>query len=246
MSSQGAGATAGNPQLLICDSDAVIQLFISNTVKVLREIKRAYGTQPFITPEVENELRTLPKYAKRIDASLTKAITNQTLLVLSQHALTQVVGKSAATFYPAIQALGAKYALVVHPGEAYSHAAAVTLAAPVLSHDINAIRTLQKWGYAVGSPTLRAFDLLVLGFRMGYLQEKECDAFRYQMSKSERNEWIPKAFLNVSFSVGLARYDARLFDGDQLPPSLRPVSGSHDDPLVLKKPGSPSGFTGGG
>jgi hypothetical protein len=172
-------------------------------------LKRVYGIQPVIPPEVE--LRSLTKYAKRIDAPLTKALKNSTLLVLTHAACRNLYGSAADALHPAIQSLGARYR-IVGPGEAYCHAAGVTLGVPVLSNDRKAVLFLSRKGLSVGVPTLSAFDLLIFGYQIGCLREQDCDGFRYQMLERERNESVPAEFRNASVKDGLTRYTPRLLD----------------------------------
>jgi hypothetical protein len=98
-----------NRRCLACDTDALIQILISNLLQPLRELKQHYSIQPIITPEVEIELRSLSKNAKRIDAPLTKALKNRVVRILSHDVLREIYGTTADAFYPAIQSLGARY-----------------------------------------------------------------------------------------------------------------------------------------
>ena len=98
-----------NRRCLACDTDALIQILISNLLQPLRELKQHYSIQPIITPEVEIELRSPSKNAKRIDAPLTKALKNRVVRILSHDVLREIYGTTADAFYPAIQSLGARY-----------------------------------------------------------------------------------------------------------------------------------------
>ena len=226
---------AQNPKLLVCDSDALIQLFIGNALQPLRELKRQFGVQPVITPEVELELRSLQKYAKRIDAPLTKSLNHQTIVVLSPAWIQAHLGSAADPLYAAAQALGSRYHGIVGAGEAYSHAACVTFRVPMLSNDRNAVRFLVKKGWATSSPPLRAFDLVVFGFQIGCMREQDCDAFRHQMTTQERNEAVPDEFRNRSFADGLPLFTPLLLDGSRPWIGAAATTGEapHDRTLVI-------------
>lgn len=230
-----------NPKCLACDTDALIQILISNLLQPIRELKRSYAVQPVITPEVEIELRSVTKYAKRIDAPLTKALKNGVIRVLSQHVLREIYPSAADALYPAIQSLGARYR-IVGAGEAYSHATAVTLQIPVLSNDQMALGLLTQRGFAVGVPTLSAFDLVLFGYQIGCLREADCDSFKYQMLERERNEFIPREFRHSSVNDGLRKFVPRLLDGDLDPigAASSPGRPPHESQLRIYKSPRPA------
>ena len=63
-----------NPPFLLCDTDLLIQFFVAQDLRPLRELKRAYGIQPSIVAEVEMELRSNKKHKKLIDAQFDRAM----------------------------------------------------------------------------------------------------------------------------------------------------------------------------
>ncbi len=201
-----------NPALLLCDSDALAQLFIANEIRPLRHLQEAYGIQPTIVQEVDLELRWLRKHKSRFVPQLDKALKSSVLKVLEpplfQSLLsTAPVGASWAGF----QSLGAQYEGHIHRGEAYTFAAGVTLNLPALSNDFNAIKTLEANLLPLPTPVLRSFDLLALCLKNGHLQLKECEAVRSELMRN--GEGLPKAFMHASFEDGLKHFAPRLHDG---------------------------------
>jgi hypothetical protein len=229
VSGLGAGPATQNPKLLVCDSDALFQLFITNIISPLKELKRLYGVQPVITQEVELELFSNQRYSKRVGPSVQKSISKGTLVVLSPHTLRSLIGPAAEVYYPAVQALGAQYRLRVQKGEAYSHATGVILKVPAMSNDFEAIRLLTTNECEVAAPTIRSFDLIVFAHHIGVLKDTDCDGFRKQMNM-ERNEYIPKEFRNASFKDGLPFFCPRILDGRTPPIGLDEI-----EPRPFKK-----------
>lgn len=198
-----------NPAILLCDSDALVQLFLSNEVRPLRHLRDSYGIQPTIAQEVDLELRWLGKHKDRFVPQLEKSLKGGTLRVLDppyfQPLLSSApVGASWAGF----QTLGAQYEGHVHRGEAYTFAAGVTLGMPALSNDFSAIKTLESNFLTLPTPVLRVFDLLAFCHQSGCLDLKACNAVRSELLRN--NEGLPKAFMNASFEDGLSNFAPRL------------------------------------
>ena len=206
-----------NPRLLLCDTDALIQVFLTKdqTKKLLplRILKDAYGIQPAIVVEVETELRSTRRYLNQFDADLKKATGNGTLLLLDEGAFGNYVSPSnlSRTIYSSFQNLGKQHYRYAHRGEAYTFAAAVTLGEPALSNDASALEALDRQGFPLPSPVLRVFDLLAFCLQTGDLTEKDCDSTRRELIRLE--EPVPRIFQRASFGDGLPNFCPRFLDG---------------------------------
>jgi hypothetical protein len=202
-----------NPALIICDTDATTQLLIAGDISVLRELKRTYKVQPAIVEAVDYELRspqslTLRRLLPVYEPQLDKALNTSTIQILDERTLPAYVGNAANAVWRDISIRATKWSLRVQRGEAYSHSAALTLSLPILTHDIRAIRILEKDQEKLTSPLLRAFDLYAFGFQCGCMTERDCD--RCRQALQQRNEFIPQAFANRSFQEGLGYFYPRL------------------------------------
>ncbi len=220
-----------NPQSLLCDSDVLTQLFLSNEIRPLKELKAKYGIQPLIAQEVETELRWMKKFKDRFVLQLDKALKSTTLKVLDQtefhaHIGTAPVGAS----WTAFQALGSQYHGYVGAGEAYTFAAGITLGLPALSNDRSAIRVLEGKMLSVPTPVLRTFDLLAFCFHTGILELKACESMRSELQK--QLEGLPAAFTNVSFEKGVKFFNTRLEDG---PPTILAAAANYTTTLTITK-----------
>jgi hypothetical protein len=220
-----------NPQLLFCDSDALVQLFLSNNLRPLQALKSTFHIQPCIVLEVEIELRWMKKHKNRFVPHLDKALKNGVLTKLDQaafqsHLNTAIPGTSWASY----QALGQRYELVVQRGEAYTHAAAVSLNFPAMSNDGKAVLVLTSQMMSVAIPVLRLFDLLVFCHANGVLDTKECDDIRTELLNN--GEGIPGPFLNSSFANGATNFPCRLLMGNASSGPF-PQPANHYDPLVI-------------
>ena len=209
------GISIGPPQrgarLLLCDTDALIQVFIAQLVPSLRELKSSYGIQPTIVPEVEIEVSWNKKFKAQFDPVLRKTISSGVLIVLDKTGLEFCVDAPlVGALSSQIQTLGAEHHKCVGLGEAYAFAAAVTLGQPAISNDFSAVQALTTSGFAVPSPVLRFFDLLVFFYQTGYLTEADCDQVRQTLLK--RNEFVPAPFQRASFKNGLTYFCPRLLD----------------------------------
>lgn len=207
-----------NPPLLLCDTDALIQLLLINEVRLLRKLKTHYGIRPVIMPEVENELLVHKKHRRLIEPILEKSLSSETLTLLNHtHVQSVLTGSPAILPGTAIQSLlekinelGSEYNLRVHIGEAYTFAAAVVLGVPAMSNDGNAVNTLLNHDLEVPSPVLRSFDLLAFGCQIGLLTMSECE--KHRATLLQHAEPVPKEFSHASFSDGLSRFCVRLID----------------------------------
>jgi hypothetical protein len=200
--------------LLFCDSDCLIQIFISNQVPLLRWLRANYGLEAIVVPEVDAELSRHQKFKDQFEADLRKAETSGIITVFDysrpEVQLSFLPPTQAATTMRAILTTGHVYRSRLGRGEAFSHAACAHLDMPLLSHDINAVRILLKNNLKTAAPVLRVFDLVVLAYHKQGISQKECKAIRQALQGS--SEWLPSAFDRNSFVAGLPYYNARLHD----------------------------------
>jgi hypothetical protein len=163
-----------NPSLLICDSDALVQFFLVDNLQPLQTLRSRFQIQPTITLEVEIELRWLGKYKNYFAPKLDKALKHGTLTKLDEVNFQGYLGTATAgTSWGTFQALGARYYGFVQRGEAYTHAAAVSLAMPAMSNDAKAVRVLESQMMNVAVPVLRFFDVISFAHSSGILSEKQ-------------------------------------------------------------------------
>lgn len=220
-----------NPPLLLCDSDALVQLFIANNFKPLQALKNTYHMQPSIVLEVDVELRWMRKYKNRFVPQLDKALRNGLLTKLDQGAFQSLLSTATPGMsWGNYQALGQRYELVVQRGEAYTHAAAVCLGLPAMSNDGKAVLTLKGQMMSVASPVIRLFDLLVFCHENGVLTTKECDDIRSDLLSN--GEGLPGPFQNASFINGSKSFPCRLKSGDASKGPF-PQPANHFDPLTI-------------
>lgn len=200
-----------NPGLIVCDSDVLVQLFIANELRPLRDLKSLYRIQPAVAQEVDVELRWLGRHKGRFVPQLDKALKNGLLVRLDKPFFQSLVSSSPpGASWSGYQSLGAQYNGYVDRGEAYTHAAGVILAVPTASNDFSAIKVLQLQMMNLPAPVLRSFDLLAFALQTGTLCLKDCENAR-QALMSE-NEWVAKDFKYASFQSGLATFQCRLRD----------------------------------
>src|SRR5207253_1299565 len=106
--------------------------------------------------------------------------------------------------------IGRDYRRFVDNGEAYTHAAALTLGVPALSNDLSALNALVTNGLSVPATVLRTFDLVTLCNQVNEMSDAECDDLR-SFLVGER-EYLPACFAKGSFSDGLRSFQPRLLD----------------------------------
>ena len=83
-----------NPLALVCDTDALIQLFIADELRPLLHLKKRYGIQPLVAPEVEFELRSNHHQKHdRIVAGLRKATSQGAIRVVDEGVVMDLTGK---------------------------------------------------------------------------------------------------------------------------------------------------------
>ena len=212
------------PSILFCDADALIQFLLLGEVRPLRLLRSTYQIQPVVVPEVEIELRSR-RFGGRIAPELNKAFSNGVLRILDRSLLESYYGgppsghMAATAALSQIARIGAEYHRHVDRGEAYTHAAAITLSAPAMSNDRNALDVLGGAKFAVPQTVLRCFDLLVLSYQVRTVTEADCDNFRAGLLAE--NEHVPRCFVHKSFSDGLGEFSPRIRDSQATPVGLQ-------------------------
>jgi hypothetical protein len=202
-----------NPfDLLLCDSDALIQILCTDQAVLLKQMKHLYGIQAAFVEAVDDEL-TNPrhKFADLVSAPLQRAIANATLQLIDPRSMGRFTSNDPHTIYDSIQLRGQDYHKVVQRGEAYTHAAAVVLRAAVLSNDMKAVRTLDRNNRALPQIVARAYDIFALFHQRRDLDDRGCDQIRKRLTNIEDK---PHAeFDGCKFVEGLSRFYPRLVDG---------------------------------
>jgi hypothetical protein len=220
-----------NPPLLLCDSDALVQFFLADDVRPLQALRSTFQIQPTITLEVDLELRWLAKYKSSFVPQLDKALKHGILTKLDQGTFQGYLGTAAAgTSWGSFQALGVRYYGFVQRGEAYTHAAAVSLGMPALSNDGKAVRVLEGQMMTVAIPVLRFFDVIMFAHAFNVLTAKDCENIRSVLYKN--GEGLPGPFQNASFANGAKIFPCRLRVGNAAG-SPYPQPTNHYDPLTI-------------
>ncbi|MHB8411383.1 MAG: hypothetical protein ACYDDI_05480 [Candidatus Acidiferrales bacterium] len=221
-----------NPALLPCDTDVLVQLFLADDLRPLQGLKKKFGIQSAITLEVDIELRWVGRPRGRFVSQLNKALKHGTLVKLDPPLFQSLLGNATpGTSWSAYQTLGALFYGYIGRGEAYTHAAAVSLGLPAASNDRRAIEVMKFQMLPLPSPVLRCFDLLVFAYFDGILNLKDCEDIRKELLK--KGEGIPGPFVHASFEDGLKNFPFRL---RQVPLASAPLivpCTTHYDPLVL-------------
>lgn len=221
-----------NPALLICDTDVLVQFFLVDDLRPLEGLRKRYGIQPAITLEVDLELRWIKKHKDRFVGPLDKAIKRGTLAKLDVPFFQSMLASAIpGTSWSTYQTLGVQLSGYVQRGEAYTHAAALSLGMPAASNDFRAIQVMKTNMLSVPTPVLRSFDLLVFAYFDGTLDIKDCESIRTELLKS--GEGIPGPFKHASFEAGAKVFPCRLRQTtSDLAHLITPCS-THHDPLVL-------------
>jgi len=210
-----------NPSLLICDSDVLVQLFLPNQLQPLKDLKTLYGVQPAIVQEVDLEMRWLGHYGARFVHQLDKALKSGLIVRLENTLFQSLLGTApVGASWSNFQSLGAQYLGLSEKGEAYTHAAGVTLRLPVASDDFRAIEVFEFQMKHLPAPVLRSFDLLAFSVESGCLSLPDCEKVRSCLLKEKR--WIPGCFRNSSIRDGMANFSCRLRDSTEAPSDLKP------------------------
>jgi hypothetical protein len=208
-----------NPNWIVADCDALLQLLMTDNAVLLRRIQHDYGVQAIITEAVEAELRSIiGRRFKELSHALAKALSSGALAVMDNSFLVNQKGQEGVALYARVNELGAELYNIVDRGEAYSHAAAVILDVPVMSNDITAIDKLIAEGKLLSRPLLRAFDIVAFGLQAGYIELADCDEARQKLV--EKKEFVPGCFRSCNFVTGMQVFFARILDRD------RPIVGA--------------------
>ncbi len=212
MPSAGSG-----PTCLPCDTDVLIQVFLGKAIEALHVLRNAFGIQPVITEEVEQELRQQRTHGAVCEQHLSKALATGVLVLADVDFVCQVVAAPSRHvgqgFFDQFQLLGDQYRKRVGRGEAYTHALGVTLGVPVASNDFRAVTALKSVNQQLPSPVLRFFDLLVFGYQEGRLSLSECNEVRANLLSSK--EGLDRSFQHASFEDGLRDFVPRLIVADK-------------------------------
>ena len=201
-----------NPfDLLVCDTDALIQIFCSGQVSLLRRLKTEYGIQCVIVEAVEDELlNPRQRHAHCITQAFQKALGNESLLIIDRRNMGRFTSNDPHSTYDAIQLRGQEYHQTVDRGEAYTHAAALVLRAAAMSNDGRAIAALDRLDKALPSPYLRAYDIFLLFHQRGDLPARVCDQIRKALT--DIGDKPNAVFAGCKFSDGLEKFYPRLID----------------------------------
>jgi hypothetical protein len=205
-----------NPEWIIGDTDALVQLVAADRLSPLKLLKSSYGIQTVITEPVEVELRRLMGTVRFRDAKhvLIRALSTGLLKTLDRSLLSSLVGSQAPSMFASIEREGEQLRRYgVGAGEAFSHAACMALGLPVLSNDTTAIRNLLSQHVPLQTPFLRSYDVLVFGVQIGNLSHNDCDATRQNLTK--RGDGVHPCFRGRSFTDSLPYFYPRLIDGGQ-------------------------------
>jgi hypothetical protein len=155
-------------------------------------------------------LTTVRKFMGRQEG-FKRAISNKTIGLIDRQLLGDVLGTGIDAILRQIDSEGERFNLRVDRGEAYSHAAASVLGAPIATNDYSAVNRLLRDDENIPRPILRFWDLIVFGHQVGRLDESGCDKIRQILVKMQ--ESVPSCFTGRTFSVGVAEFYPRLVDG---------------------------------
>ena len=192
-----------NPELLIVDSDALIQLLLTNQMPLLKRLRFEYGVTPVIVEAVETEVLGLTRNRfSDLRKRFEKALNSGVLSILDASFQRQNNPAVTASLLSQANRLGAHFYTHVDRGEAYSHAAAVTFGVPILTHDMKAIGSLRENQIEMSRTKLRVFDLLVFGLQIDALTVSDCEDARSTLLDKE--EFVTACFQKCSFSQGAA------------------------------------------
>lgn len=225
------------PAIIVCDSDALIQLYIARLFPRLGVLVGRYGIQLTMVFEVRDEIEGMEKFGAQLHHDFKKAVTGGVLAVLDEEFLAARFGPGASASGKAllnqIDSVGKRYYQHVDRGEAYTLAAASVLNQPALSHDFRALRVLDHYGLDVPSPVLRVFDLVVFLHQIQELTPADADKVRQALDRVQ--EGLPTEFRKRSFEDGLSSFEPRLIDDSRPTVGTPKVSGtSYRRPLFVR------------
>src|ERR1700690_1474990 len=116
----------GKPlELIVCDTDALTQIFCTKHETILRLLHTKFGIHFAVTEAVEAEMfRPNRRHAECCRDGFQKALDTGLITVLSPRTLGQFSSINPFVTYDSTELLGQKYNRILQRGEAYSHAAA--------------------------------------------------------------------------------------------------------------------------
>jgi len=199
---------------MLIDSDALIQILLTNSTGILKKLKNDYSIQCLIVQAVEAEVRRLTsKRFQHIKSIYDKTLNSSTVRVLTEGLISHEKGTAIGnSLFNQAEQMGRHLYLSIDRGEAYSHGAAMTLGVPVVSHDKNAINRLCGDGVRFTEPLLRMYDLIGLGVQTKMLTHADCDRVRDELVN--QNEWVIQCFRNCKYVDGLPFFFSRLVDSE--------------------------------
>lgn len=217
--------------MIAWDADALVQLLFVGRPEPLKCLRSRFDMQSIVVPEVELELLA-HRRLNGVAEAFKKAVDKKLICVLTESELrtrievgTHLSKRGCDAIWGDIQARGQKYELYVDRGEAYTHAAAVELAIPVVSNDARSIASMKQNALQT-SRTLRLFDILALAVQTEFIQPSDIGSIRGKLQVA--GEMIPHAFKNCSFQDGLEAFRVRVVDA-----SGAETAGA-DNPLRLR------------
>ena len=162
-----------NPEALLCDSDALIQIFISRQTRILVHLVEAYDVQPTVVPEVETEVSRNGRFGKRFEPTLIGAMGRGHIAPFDEADVRRLLtarewpGTALDEEINRLAERSTRYHRHVDRGEAYTHAAGAQLRLPAMSHDGRAIKVLEGIPEVMPAPVLRMWDLFALAYDDG-------------------------------------------------------------------------------
>ncbi len=212
------------------DSDALIQIFLAKQHQLISILSSDFRVSSFVMSEVEVEVRSHRRFGGLIKPQLDKAFKSRALRILDSSDLENMAQSMSTPISLAdIRELGKDYALDVGKGEAYTHAAGVLLDTPVVSNDLNAIKTLETNGKKLPPTILRSFDVFGFLYMEGYIDIRTAELSLKELKVQK--EWMPRCLQNSSFEDGIRRINCRLSTSL----SLAASNAGWQEPFYLKR-----------
>jgi len=148
-----------------------------------------------------------------LEERFKKALRTNAISLADESRVKDWYGAQARAIFAQMNSEGHRLYGLIDRGEAFSHAAANTLSAPIATNDFSAVHKLREEGesFAV-EPILGFWDLMVFAHQVGLCTENECDDVRQQLVRAK--ESLPVELRNTSFQTGLQKYFCKLADRD--------------------------------
>ncbi|RPJ57196.1 MAG: hypothetical protein EHM23_21320 [Acidobacteria bacterium] len=209
----------GNPAFLLCDTDALIQIYLTQRSDLLEYLRRSFSVQPAVVPEVEIEIRNNGQYGRRFEPVFLRGMQSGQMVVLDDVRVCTFLSSKGIvdpeTVFYRVLAEGNVNSSHVQRGEAFSHALASSLGLPLMSNDGDALRVLARLNRPLAIPTIRFMDLVVFAFGQGVIRENDCQSIVRILRGA--HEYVPRAFIpgvggfahcSQSFSCRLAEAES--------------------------------------